>query len=243
MLRCFIILLLMLLTNLCYSQESFYNRVVKAEVLMEDQGGFVNITGMASNLTDSDQGISYELAVIRKDSLNNNAKTKQTGRGVLKAKSQGMLSQTKVNLNIPDLLTIMLLIYDEDDKLIGKDLKRIQPNTMQLQKKVVENYDDIEIRGLVTRNVRTAPARDFCDYFFKEYKKYRINGNKVVSINEKFGQGRSTRLEVVVGTEVVYEFFMNPTKEFIEQVGDYCIRLVYQYFEDQKAQKAAINRY
>ncbi len=236
-------LLLFIVVLAVDAQESFYNKTVKAEILMEDQGGFLNITGMASNLTNSEQGIRYELAVIRKDSANNNSKSKQTGRGVLKAKSQGMLSQTNVNLNIPDLLTIMLLIYDVDDKLIGKDLKRIEPNTMQLERKVVDNYDDIEIRGLVTRNVRTAPAKDFCDYFFKEYKKYRINGNKVVSINEKFGQGRSTRLEVVVGTDVVYEFFMNPTQDFIEEVGDYCIRLVYQYFENQKAQKAAINKY
>ncbi|PRP66176.1 CsgE family curli-type amyloid fiber assembly protein [Nonlabens agnitus] len=234
--------LLLLITGFSEAQESLYNKTVKAEILMEDQGGFLNITGMASNLTDADQSIHYELAVIKKDTAtNNNTKNNQTGRGVLKSKTQGVLSTTKVNLNIPDLLTIMLLIYDEDDKLIGKDLKRIEPNTIQLEKKPVTTYDGIEITGLVTRDIRTAPARRFYDYFYKEYKKYRLNGSKVVTINEQFGQGRFTRIEVLVGTEVIYQFFLNPNLDFIEQMGDYCIRLVYQKFQKDKLIQAQLN--
>jgi hypothetical protein len=224
------------------AQESLYNQAVKAEILMEDQGGFLNITGMASNLTNADASIRYELAVIKKDTATNNStKNNQTGRGVLKSKTQEILSKTRVNLNIPDILTIMLLVYDEDDKLIGKDLKRIEPNTFQLERKQVNNFDGVEIRGLVTRNLRTAPARKFYDYFYKEYKKYRINGSRVVSINEKFGQGRSTRIEILVGTETIFQFFLNPTNDFIEEMGNYCIRLVYQKFEKLKAIEAAIN--
>ncbi|WP_082438578.1 CsgE family curli-type amyloid fiber assembly protein [Nonlabens sp. YIK11] len=231
-----------MITGVIQAQQSLYNQEVEAEILMEDQGGFLNVTGVASNLTDSEQGIRYELAVIKKDTAtNNSSKNKQTGRGVLKAKSQAILSTTGVNLNIPDILTIMLLIYDDDDKLIGKDLKRIEPNTFQLEKKEVNTYDGVEIRGLVTRNLRTAPARKFYDYFFKQYKRYQINGDKVVTINEKFGQGRSTRIEILVGTEVIYQFFLNPTDDFIKQMGDYTIRLVYQQFQKLKAIEAAIN--
>jgi hypothetical protein len=238
----YVIFIFLFISSLIQAQDSYYNLAVKAEILMEDQGGFLNITGMASNLTNAGQSIRYELAVIKKDTVtNNSSKNNQTGRGVLNAKSQAVLSTTKVNLNIPDILTIMLLIYDEDDKLIGKDLKRIEPNTLQLESKKNDGYDGIEITGLVTRDLRTAPARKFYDYFFKEYKKYRINGNKVVSINEKFGQGRSSRIEVLVGTEIIYQFFLNPSDDFIRQMGDYCIRLVYQQFEKLKAIQAAIN--
>ena len=238
----YVIYVLFLITSLSQAQQSFYNQSVKAEILMEDQGGFLNITGMASNLTNADASIRYELAVIKKDTATNNStKNNQTGRGVLKSKTQGILSTTRVNLNIPDILTIMLLVYDDDDKLIGKDLKRIEPNTFKLEEKESNTFDGIEIKGLVTRNLRTSPARKFYDYFFKEYKKYRINGSRVVSINEKFGQGRSTRIEILVGTEVVYQFFLNPTDDFIEEMGNYCIRLVYQKFEKIKAIEAAIN--
>ena len=238
----YISLLLFAVTTTCINaQESFYNKSVKAEILMEDQGGFLNITGMASNLTNANQSIRYELAVIKKDSANNTTKNNQTGKGVLNAKTQAILSKTSVNLNIPEMISILLLIYDIDDKLIGKDLKRIEPNTMQLANEKVESYDGIEIRGLVTRNLRTAPARKFYDYFFKEYKKYKINGSKVVSINEKFGQGRSTRIEILVGSELIYQFFMNPSDDFIKEVGDYSIRLVYQHFQKLKTIETQIN--
>lgn len=224
------------------AQQSLYNRAVKAELLMEDKGGFLNITGMASNLTESEQGIRYELAVIKKDTVtNNSSKTNQTGRGVLKGKSQAILSTTSVNLNIPDVITIMLLIYNADDTLIGKDLKRIAPNTLQLEKQKIQTYDGIEIKGLVTRNLRTAPARKFYDYFFQQYKKFQINGKKVVTINEKFGQGRNTRIEVLVGTDVIFQFFLNPTDDFIKEMGDYTIRLVYQHFQKLLAIEAALN--
>ncbi|SCX97784.1 Curli assembly protein CsgE [Nonlabens sp. Hel1_33_55] len=237
-----IISIFLLLPGLIKAQQSLYNQEIKAEVLMKDKGGFLNITGVASNLTNAEQGIRYELAVIKKDTAtNNSSKNNQTGRGVLNAKSQAILSTTTVNLNIPDILTIMLLIYDDDDKLIGKDVQRIEPNTFQLEEKKVNTYDGIEIRGLVTRNLRTAPARKFYDYFYKQYKKYQLNGAKVVTINEKFGQGRSTRIEVLVGTEVIYQFFLNPTDDFIKEMGDYVVRLVYQQFEKLKAIEAAIN--
>jgi hypothetical protein len=238
----YVVTIFLFLSSLLQAQQSLYNQSVKAEILMEDQGGFLNITGIASNLTNAEQGIRYELAVIKKDTAtNNSSKNKQTGRGVLKANSQGILSTTKVNLDIPDLLTIMLLVYDADDKLVGKDLKRIEPNTLRLQKKKIQTYDGIEITGIVTRNLRTSPARKFYDYFYKQYKKYQINGNKVVSINEKFGQGRSTRIEILVGTDLVYQFFLNPSDDFIKEVGDYSIRLVYQQFQKLKAIEAAIN--
>ncbi|BAO55952.1 CsgE family curli-type amyloid fiber assembly protein [Nonlabens marinus] len=228
--------------GLTTAQESLYNQTIKAEVLLEDQGGFLNITGMASNLTNSDQSIRYELAVIKKDTAtNNSSKNNQTGRGVLKSKSQGMLSTTSVNLNTPDIVTIMLLIYDVEDKLIGKDLKRIEPNTLQLKSEPNTSYDGIEISGLVTRDIRTAPARKFYDYFYKEYKKYRINGSRVVSIKEKFGQGRNTRIEISVGTDLVYQFFLNPNDDFIKEVGDYSLRVVYQHFEKLKVMQASIN--
>jgi hypothetical protein len=237
-----IIFILFFLSSVIHAQESYYNQSIKAEILMEDQGGFLNITGLASNLTDSEQGIRYELAVIKKDTASNNSsKTNQTGKGVIKAKSQGILSTTSVNLNIPDILTIMLLIYDVDDKLIGKDVKRIEPNTFQIEKKQINTYDGVEIRGLVTRDLRTAPARKFYDYFYKQYKKYQLNGAKVVTINEKFGQGRSSRIEVLVGTEVIFQFFLNPTDDFIKEMGDYTIRLVYQQFQKLMAIEAAIN--
>ena len=234
--------ILIMVSSIVQAQQSSYNQTVKAEILMEDQGGFLNITGMASNLTNSEQGIRYELAIIKKDTVSNNSsKNNQTGRGVLKANSQGILSTTSVNLNIPDILTIMLLIYDVDDVLIGKDLKRIEPNTMQLEKQEVNTYDGIEIRGLVTRDLRTAPARKFYDYFYKQYKKFQINGNKVVTIKEKFGLGRSSRIEILVGSEVVVQFFLNPTDDFIEEMGNYSIRVVYQQFKKLEAIKAAIN--
>ncbi|AZQ44076.1 CsgE family curli-type amyloid fiber assembly protein [Nonlabens ponticola] len=239
-----ILFLLMIPCSMVHAQESFYNREVKAVIELEDKEGFVNITGIATNLTSADQGIRYELAVIRKDTASGNStKNKQTGRTVLKASDKVLLSKTSVNLNIPDLITIMLLIYDVDDKLLGKEIKRIEPNTREIAVVQSTAYDGIEFKGIVLKKLRTAPARKFYDYFYEKYRFYNINGSEIVTIKEVFGQGRTSKVEVLVGRDLVFEFFLNPTEKYIEQMGDNAIYKVYNKFESLKAQEAAIKNY
>lgn len=212
------------------TQQSFYNREVRGEIFLEQKGDYVSIQGVASNLTDVSASIRYELAVFKKDSLNNTVKNKQEGRGVLNAKTKVILSTTSVNTNNPAKITIMLLVYNLEDKLIGKDVKVLKENTVQLEKEKITARDGVELRGIVIEKTRTKPARDFYDYFYGEYHKYKINGSRIVTIEEEFGQGRSSQIKILVGREVVFQFFVTPKKKYMRQMGDNAIRSVFQKF-------------
>lgn len=211
-------------------QQSFYNREISGQLYLEQKGDNVTIQGVASNLTDVSASIRYELAVFKKDSLNNTVKDKQDGRGVLNAKTKAILSTISVNINNPSKITIMLLIYDLDDKLVGKDVKVLKENTVQLEKEKITARDGVELRGIVIEKTRTKPARDFYDYFYGEYHKYKINGKSIVTVEEEFGQGRNSQIKILVGREVVYRFFVVPKKKYMKQMGDNAIRSVFQKF-------------
>lgn len=211
-------------------QQSYYNQQIKGEIYLEQKGDQVTIQGVASNLTDVSESIRYELAVLKKDNTNSTAKSNQKGRGVLNAKTKTILSTTSVNINNPSKITIMLLIYDIDDKLIGKDVKVLKENTVQLEKETITARDGVELKGIVIEKTRTKPARDFYDYFYGEYHKYKINGERIVTVEEEFGQGRNSQIKIWVGRDVVYQFFVTPKKKYMRQMGDNAIRSVYQKF-------------
>ncbi|MGJ8684663.1 MAG: CsgE family curli-type amyloid fiber assembly protein [Nonlabens sp.] len=219
-------------------QESFYNKEVSGEIFLEQKGDYISIQGVASNLTDVSASIRYELSVFKKDSLNNTSKNKQEGRGVLNAKTKAILSTTSININNPSKVTIMLLIYNTDDKLIGKDLKTLKENTRQLEVEKTTAYDGVEFKGIVIKKVTTKPARDFYKSFFSEYNRYKINGNRIVTIQEEFGQGRSSQINVSVGREVVFQFFVSPKKKYLKQMVEIAITKVYQKFLAIKEQES-----
>ena len=231
----FFTIVILLVASTCYAQQSLYNREIKADIQMEEKSEFLTIKGVAENLTDLNTGLRYELSVIKKDSLNNISKNKQEGSGVLNAKNKVVLATTSVNLNIPETLTIMLLIYDYDDKLIGKSIERIEPYTRQLKKPVVDTYDGIVFLGIVENKTRTSPGRKFYDYFYGRYNYYQLKGNQTVKIKEVFGQGRSSRIEIYLGYKLVFQFFLNPKKEYIKAMGDQAISIVYQELQKLKS--------
>lgn len=220
------------------AQDSFYNKEISGEIFLEQKGDYVEVKGVGANLTDVAASIRYELAVFKKDSLNNTSKSKQEGRGVLNSKTKAILASTTVNINNPSKITIMLLVYDINDKLVGKDLKVLKENSVQLEKEKVTAYDGVELKGIVIEKTRTKPARDFYDYFYVEYHKYKINGNRIVTVEEEFGQGRSSLIKVTVGRELVYQFFVTPKKKYMRQMADNAIIAVYKKFLEINNQKS-----
>ncbi|EAS19828.1 hypothetical protein FNJ87_12195 [Nonlabens mediterrranea] len=219
-------------------QKSYYNQEISGELFLEQKGDYVSIQGVASNLTDVSASIRYELTVFKKDSLNNTSKNKQEGSGVLNAKTKAILSTTTVNINSPSKITIMLLVYDLNNKLVGKAVQVLKENSLQLEKKEIVSNDGVEIRGIVIEKTRTKPARDFYDYFYGEYHKYKINGNRIVTVEEEFGQGRSSLIKVTVGREIVYQFFVQPKKKYLKQMADNAIRSVFQKFLQIQKEKS-----
>lgn len=236
--------ILLLLFTCCYStaiiaQESQYNKIVKADIFIKNQDGYAEITGIAANLSKIDQSIRFELAVFKKDTLNNTSKSKQSGFVTVLTGYKAALAKTTINLNIPEQINIMLLIYDQKDQLIGKELRIIKPftnNVAQTQSQVL-SFETAAIRGILVEKTRTKPAKDFYDLFYKRYNKDQISGDQVVTVVETIGQGRTSQIKIKVGYKVIFSFNLSPSKQYIEYMATQSIVAVSKYFISRNAQK------
>jgi hypothetical protein len=116
----FLVAMLLLISSFSYSQIS--NKVVKAKIEIEEIEENINITGTAENLSEVVQSLSYKLSVIKKNNINNNqSNNAQEGLFSLQPSENKKLSIAHVNLAKGDEVIVLLLFYDENKQLIGKD--------------------------------------------------------------------------------------------------------------------------
>ena len=117
---CFSLFVLLLSETMSYAQTT--NTVVKAKIDIENLDGIIKVTGTAENLSDIVQSFSYKLSVIKKNNLNNNHSDNiQEGFFSLNPSENKNLSTSQVNLNTGDEVIVLLLFYNENKQLIGKD--------------------------------------------------------------------------------------------------------------------------
>lgn len=113
-------ILFSLFSVVCCAQIS--NTKVKAKIEFEQIEGNIKLTGTAENLTAMVQSMSYTLSVIKKNTTTNNSSTNaQEGFFSLNPNENKNLSTTQINLSKEDQVIVLLLFYDENKKLIGKD--------------------------------------------------------------------------------------------------------------------------
>ncbi|MBS7231008.1 hypothetical protein KHA90_08225 [Flavobacterium psychroterrae] len=104
----------------------FYGQVpqdkIKAKLEVEKIEGNVKITGTAENLTDVIRSASYRMSVIKNNNKSNNqSNNDQVGVFTLQPNEFQKLSTSQINLSEDDEVIILLLFYDEDKQIIGKD--------------------------------------------------------------------------------------------------------------------------
>jgi hypothetical protein len=112
--------MLLLVSSLSYSQLS--NTVVKAKIEIEEIEGSIKVTGTAENLSEIVQSLSYKLSVIKNNNITNNQSNNiQEGLFSLESSENRNLSTTQINLGKGDEVIVLLLFYNENNELIGKD--------------------------------------------------------------------------------------------------------------------------
>jgi hypothetical protein len=95
---------------------------IKAKLEVEKIEGNVKITGTAENLTDVIRSASYRMSVIKNNNKSNNqSNNDQVGVFTLQPNEFQKLSTSQINLSEDDEVIILLLFYDEDKQIIGKD--------------------------------------------------------------------------------------------------------------------------
>jgi len=245
-----------LLCFLCFpvlTTGQIYNTEVSAAIDLEVQdNSILKITGSAHNTTAISKSLRYVLSVIK--SGKNKNTNKQEGRFVLEPGVKKNLSNASINVNEKDRTIILLLVY-ENEKVVGKDRKVLNgiegedDEVKDILKR--ENIEDVKetaedgfiLRGVVIEDMKTKAGNDFYDMFYSSYLSNNINGEKIVKIEEKIAIANTTQINVLVGDEVVVQFFVNPRTQYLKSMVDNSIYRVNAYFQRLKDTKDQITRY
>ncbi len=256
-----IIFLSFLFFSLSGFSQNRYNDEVEAKIQVETNNEFVKVTGTAFNKTEINQSLRYKLSVIKTSVGNSNrSKNDQGGRIVLYPDEKKELSSTTINTNEKDKIIILLLIYNLDDKIIGQDRivlndkgddidsKQKLIKTLKEREDTSKDVDDqskdgVELRGIVVEDTKTKPGRDFYRLFYALYSRNNLNGSKVVTIKEVLSIGSNTKIEVIVGDQTVYSFFVRPRNDYLVAINDIAIKKVYNHFKRLEKESKTIKRY
>lgn len=223
-----------------YSQLT--NSQVKAKIHLEEIEGNVKITGTAENLTDIVQSLSYKLSVIRKNKINSNqSNNAQEGLFSLDPNETKKLSTTQVNVSKDDEIIVMLLFYDSDKKLVGKD--RIVIGEEKKKDEGVIPVDGFELSGIVTDDTKTKAGKDFYDLYFFKYSDLKINSKKIVIITEELSFARNTKITISIDTNPFYEFLVNPDEEFLSLVAEDAVNVTSAYLKNLEKQSRYLTQY
>lgn len=231
--------LLLFFNTLLHAQ--ILNTEVKAKVELSYFEEMVSVTGTAENLDDGMKNLSYTLSVIKKNKKNaNTSNNSQNGEFTLNPNEKKILSTTKINQSTQDEIIILLLIYDENDEMVGKDRIIVEEKKSDVLKK---NEAELEITGIVSDDTKTKVGKDFYDIYFSKYNSEAIKGNQIVLIEEQLNIGRTTILKITIDNKLISEFIANPNEEFLYQKAEEAIQITKKYFKDLEKLKNRIEQY
>lgn len=234
--------------------SQFYNKEVAAEINIENKGEFLSFTATAENKTPSDFNLRYQFTIFKRDQKNNISKTDQGDLFFLEAREKKVLSSTTINQNEEGSVTILLMIYDLDDKPLGMDRMELNLSAGTVKEAVKEEplvisqdeappQDGFIINGLVIENAITKAGRDFYKYFYSEYYNKQITTPKNIEIEEVPGRGRVTRISVKIEGQVVMQFFAQPRKDFLKRMANVALSRSVAYLQQLEQQEANFKYY
>lgn len=240
--------------------SQIYNSEIEAKINIETNNEFIKVTGSAFNKTKITQSLRYVFSVIRTNAEDSNqSKNDQSGRVILSANEKNNLSTTTINVNSDDRIILLLLIYNTEESIVGKDrivindTKETSLIKEELKEKLEASVptkdmdntasDGVVLRGIVIEETKTKPGRDFYNIFYSAYLTNNINGDKIVTIKESLALGTNTKIQVKIEEDVVLEFFLRPQNDFLKSMSDVSIQNVYNYFQRLQQDSKIIKRF
>lgn len=253
-------LLLVVCILLTYSiNAQILNTKIKADLSIQEIPEDIVITGIAHNKTEVTQSISYKLSVIKsnlEDPNANKATNVQTGRKVLEGFQTMNLSTTRINRNTKDRLIILLLIYDENEKLVGTNRHVINDNkdkelikqefTTMLDSDLEQediSYNKIELKGIVVDQTKTKAGRDFYQLFYSNYLSYNINSEHIITISELITLGNNTKINVSILDQIIFTFFVKTQYDYLRSMSDSALNRTMRYLESLKRDEQRIKTF
>ncbi len=242
------------LLMLCISfnlSAQFYNKEFAAKIYVKQDSEFFTFTATAENLTPTDVNLRYDFSVFKKDDNNNTSKNNQSNRFFLKGNEKKILSTVTINYNEDGKIILLLVLYDINDKPVGEDRIELEPkngyqmvvNDKATRQELYVNKDEsspqdgVILGGLVLEKTLTKAGRDFYKYFYSDYYNRQVKTKKNIIIEEVPGKFRNTRISVKIDDKLLWQFFSQPKKSFLQTMArtslDRCISYL-QKLEKQK---------
>lgn len=237
------------------------NNEVEAKIETAQQNDFTTIKATAFNKTEITKSLIFKLMVFDKEESVDNLLEDQKQRFIISANQKIELAEASFNSVGDQPVICVMLIYDLENNLIGQDRVVYNDksnldikNKQKLLEKLTEEQansqdvnkgkrDGLELKGIVVEDTKTKPGRDFYKLFYSLYTQNNINGNKVVTIKEVLALGRNTKIEVIVGDDEIFSFFVRPSLEYLTKMNDYAIINVYKHFKKLENESKTIKRY
>lgn len=212
-----------------------FNAEVEAIINTYDiQNDILEVTGVATNKTETDFSLGYELSVITSDDRNNSSKNSQSGRFTLGPYETKQLSKTSVSINSSQRTILLLVLYDVDDKILGTARKvydEEEQDNLENQMSFQKENEGIKLEGIVTERTKTKPGKDFYDYFYQNYSLSPKKTSSIIHVDEVISFGRTTRITVKVEDRIVHQFFARPKLDYLKEQADVALRQVNRYLE------------
>lgn len=226
------------------------NTSIVAEIKTQSFGEFIEAQATIKSKTEIITNVRYVLYVFREDQEEAVNRTEESDNIVIQPNEEVSVKTAIYNINETDKITLMLLLYDDNEKLIGRDRKVVLNSDEEVKKggEVASSKSEDEIysgriRGILTEDTKTKPGRDFYIEFSSIYRLQQMNGVEVVKVYERFSFGRSTIMEVQVGNTVVHRFFTQPRRDFLLEQAKIAIVNVSRYFANVERNQSLIRKY
>ena len=236
---------------LCFNTSAqFYNKEVKAKLLVEQNSEYYTFKATAENTTPSALNLRYDFMLFKQDEKGNTTKTNQENRFYLEANQKLILSSVTVNYYVEGKIIILLVIYDEKDKPIGQDRIELplggktpleqmkQSDSGPRSNDQAKPQDGFVLGGLVIENTITKLGRDFYRYFYADYYNREIQAAVNIYIDEVPGRGRTTLVSVKVGEQLVWQFLSQPKKEFLKKMAELAMQRTIMQLQRLQQQEA-----
>ncbi|PKD19613.1 hypothetical protein APR41_03125 [Salegentibacter salinarum] len=247
--KIFVFVMCLCIPTILFSQN-FNSRVEAIINTNDNKDDILEVTGIAQNKTDVSYGLRYELSVITSNPefSNNSSKNSQSGFFTLGSYETTELSTTSVFIDPQMQTIILLLIYDEDDELVGTARKVYEASSVSRAAKneklsYKKENEGIQLYGLVTETTKTKPGKDFYDFFYQKYQLSQNPENKIIEIDEMISFGRTTRIMVKIENQIIFQFFSRPKLDYLEEMAENALQRVNRYFQDLRKQKQQIMQY
>lgn len=237
------LLVLFLLTSYQVMAQEFDFEDVSVEIMTKQSEDLLEIAPVVLNSTNIDLSLSYQFQVKRNSASGSTSNNKQSGEFLIKSGEQQQVSTVNINAGTNDEVLISVGVY-LDSTLIVKKVKEIVNKKNIVTKKRKKHgeaeekkskqqvfSDGVVLRGLVIDETKTKFGKDYYDFLFSYYNLYFSNSPARVVVSESLLFGRSTKIEVFIDQNLIFQFLSQPRSEFLENMAKETLGRINRYYQ------------